>query len=224
MKKLNIFCIAAAMICLTLPSTAGTPEGKIAFNPEPSDNRPFGISVGLVTKQMSDGSTKIPWMMLDQIATGRMNKKSSPSFQIGFSWSPEFRYGIGLQTGIFYELSADSYKRYYIKIDEHTLSIPLRVQWRYEIIRDLSLFIYTGPSFDIGLVYNIKERGRKIDAYKHIDSDFSRFHMMWGVGAGVRWKFLQLNIGGDWGLTPLYKSESGAHLNKPFHITLSYRF
>ena len=85
MKKLNIFCIAAAMICLTLPGTAGTPEGKIAFNPEPSGNRPFGISVGLVTKQISDGSTKIPWMMLDQIATGKMDKKSSPSFQIGFS-------------------------------------------------------------------------------------------------------------------------------------------
>ena len=85
MKKLNIFCIAGAMTCLTLPCTAGTPEGKIAFNPEPSDNRPFGISVGLVTKQISDGSTKTPWMMLDQIATGKMDKKSSPSFQIGFS-------------------------------------------------------------------------------------------------------------------------------------------
>ena len=28
MKKLSILCIAAAMACLTLPVTAGTPEGK----------------------------------------------------------------------------------------------------------------------------------------------------------------------------------------------------
>ena len=240
MKKLNIFCIAAAMTCLTLPCTAGTPEGKIAFNPEPSDNRPFGISVGLVTKQISDGSTKTPWMMLDQIATGKMDKKSSPSFQIGFSWSPEFRYGIGLQTGIFYELSVDSYSisetimgesiSSKLKLDEHTLSIPVRVQYRYEIIPDLSVFIYTGPSFDISLAYNATaemsamgiSESEKDNLYS--DSDNNQFHLMWGAGAGVRWKFLQLNIGGDWGLTPLYKSESSAHLNKPFHITLSYRF
>lgn len=167
-------------------------------------------------------------------------QKSSPSFQIGFSWSPEFRYGIGLQTGIFYELSVDSYSisetimgesiSSKLKLDEHTLSIPVRVQYRYEIIPDLSVFIYTGPSFDISLAYNataemsamgISER-EKENLYN--DSDNNQFHLMWGAGAGVRWKFLQLNIGGDWGLTPLYKSESSAHLNKPFHITLSYRF
>ena len=222
MRKSIIAAVTAAALTAAL-CPAISAQG-IQFNPEPiTGNRALGISVGVVTKQLAQGDIKMPWMYLDYLS-GDSKAKQSAALQIGLTWSPEFRYGIGLQTGIFYELSADSYKRYYIKIDEHTLSIPLRVQWRYEIIRDLSLFIYTGPSFDIGLVYNIKERGRKIDAYKHIDSDFSRFHMMWGVGAGVRWKFLQLNIGGDWGLTPLYKGESGAHLNKPFHITLSYRF
>ena len=117
-----------------------------------------------------------------------------------------------------------------LKLDEHTLSIPVRVQYRYEIIPDLSVFIYTGPSFDISLAYNATaemsamgiSESEKDNLYN--DSDNNQFHLMWGVGAGVRWKFLQLNIGGDWGLTPLYKSESGTHLNKPFHITLSYRF
>ena len=68
---------------------------------------------------------------MEQLAEGELgNKKSSPSFQIGFSWSPEFRYGIGIQTGVYYELSVDNLSNFggYIstscKLDEHTLSIP----------------------------------------------------------------------------------------------------
>lgn len=245
MKKTIVLCLAA-IAATALPIQAGTPKGNISFNPEPGDNRPFGISVGLVTKQITFGEETYPWMLLDQLATGELTKKSSPSFRVGLSWSPEFRYGIGLQTGIYYELSTDSYNYYdnsiietseKISIDEHNLSIPLRVQWRYEIIRDLSIFIYTGPSFDFSVAYNAKvsismpdrniNKTEKVSVYND-DSDLNRFNMLWGVGAGVRWKFLQLNIGGDWGLTSIFKSAAGddvvAHLNKPFHISISYLF
>lgn len=245
MKKTIILCLAA-IAATVLPMQAGTPKGNISFNPEPGDNRPFGISVGLVTKQITFDEETYPWMILNQLATGELTKKSSPSFRVGLSWSPEFRYGIGLQTGIYYELSTDSYSyndnsitetSEKISIDEHNLSIPLRIQWRYEIIRDLSIFIYTGPSFDFSVAYNAKvsismpdmniNETEKVNVYND-DSDLNRFNMLWGVGAGVRWKFLQLNIGGDWGLTSIFKSTAGddivAHLNKPFHISISYLF
>ena len=240
MKKFIFKATAAIAAIAAMSGTSYAQSGKLQFNPEPSDNRPFGISVGLVTKQLSDGQNKMPWMFMEQLAEGELgNKKSSPSFQIGFSWSPEFRYGIGIQTGVYYELSVDNLSvseniggydlSTSCKLDEHTLSIPLRVQWRYEIINDLSIFLYTGPSFDIGLAYNVNMSANipsvgsqdniKVDAYK--ESDLNRFNMTWGVGAGIRWKFLQLNLGSDWGLTSIME---GTKLNKPFHVTLSYRF
>lgn len=245
MKKI-ITMASTLLMAASISLSASTPgNGKLSFNPQPSDNRPFGISVGLVMKQMNLNGEHYPWMIIDQLSDKNRDKKSSPSLQIGFSWSPEFKYGIGLQTGIFYELSADSYKTSEsilgieasskIGLTEHNLSVPLRVQYRYEIIPDLSVFIYTGPSFDFSMAYNASMQlnssdadmnySEKINMYE--ESDMNRFNLMWGVGAGVRWKFLQLKVGGDWGLTSLVKDEIdnvNTTLNKPFHVSLSFQF
>ncbi len=245
--KLNIFMrkfisfAAILMMIAALPLTAASPEnGKLTFNPEPSDNRPFGISVGMSLNQVNTHGYKSSWMMTTLFDE---EKKVSPAFQIGFTWSPEFRYGIGIQTGIYYELSTDSYsengtimdEKYSssINLNEHNLSIPVRAQWRYEIIQDLSVFLYTGPSFDISLAYNISisnkipafdiDESAKMSLYD--ESDINRFNLMWGVGGGIRWKFLQFKVGGDWGLTSLYHDEvEKTTLNRPFYFSLSYQF
>lgn len=247
MKRIILTTAAVfALFVSAAPLFAGQPaNGKLSFNPEPGDNRPFGISVGLVMKQMNINGDHFPWMMLDQISEESRGKQSSPSFQIGFTWSPEFRYGIGLQTGLYYELSADSYKiteevlgiksDSKISMNEHNLSLPVRVQYRYEIIPDLSVFIYTGPSFDFSLAYNAGisievpemdlSQSEKFNVYE--ETDMNRFNLMWGVGAGVRWKFLQLKLGGDWGLTSLIKDDIDnikTTLNKPFYVSLSFQF
>lgn len=240
MRKFISFA-AILMMIAALPLTAASPEnGKLTFNPEPSDNRPFGISVGMSLKQVNTHGYKSSWMMTTLFDE---EKKVSPAFQIGFTWSPEFRYGIGIQTGIYYELSTDSYsengtimdEKYSssINLNEHNLSIPVRAQWRYEIIQDLSVFLYTGPSFDISLAYNISisnkipafdiDESAKMSLYD--ESDINRFNLMWGVGGGIRWKFLQFKVGGDWGLTSLYHDEvEKAKLNRPFYFSLSYQF
>lgn len=86
------------------------------------------------------------------------DKKTSATLRVGFQWAPEFRYGIGIQTGIYYEMSTTSRTIYELSLSasEHTLSLPLRLQYRYEIIPDLSVFVYTGPSFDVSLAYKVK--------------------------------------------------------------------
>lgn len=198
-------------------------QGSITFNPEPlTANRPFGVSVGYVSKQMSYDGEKAAWVNVSD-----KEKSTSSAFQVGFSYSPEFRYGIGLQTGLYYELSASSYSEEGVKVsaDEHTLSIPLRVQYRYEIIPDFSVFLYTGPSFDISVAYNMTASydGEKESMNMYEDSEINRFNMLWGVGAGFRWKGLQLRLGGDWGLTSLSK-DYDIFLSKPFNISISYLF
>ena len=199
-------------------------QSNIKFNIEPlTANRPFGVSVGYVSKQMSYDGEKIAWINVKD-----KDVKTSSAFQVGVTYSPEFRYGIGLQTGVYYELSAssDSEEGYKISATEHNLSIPLRVQYRYEIIPDFSIFLYTGPSFDVSLAYNITAsyEGEK-ESYNIYDEGdgYNRFNLLWGVGAGFRWKGLQLRLGGDWGLTSLVE-DYDLHLNKPFNISISYMF
>lgn len=122
---------------------------------------------------------------------------------------------------------------------EHALAIPIRFQYRIEVAKDFSLFLYTGPSFDFGLAFNIREeeipypgsllepRVTKYNVYK--ESELHRVNVMWGVGGGLRWKGLQLRAGGDWGLINMIGprpeiSDAKIFLHKPFHIALSYQF
>lgn len=208
----------------TSPARRNAGQGKLRFNPEPSDNRPFGISIGYTSKQLTDGEDKEPWVYLGD----NVNKKSSAALRVGLYWAPEFRYGLGIQTGLYYEMSYSKEDSEGIKSSwsEHNLSIPLRIQYRYEIISDLSVFIYTGPSFDISLANTMKASayGYSVKFNLIEESGQNRFNMLWGVGAGVRWRGLQLMLGGDWGLTKIYKDYDGIKLNKPFSISLSYQF
>lgn len=154
---------------------------KIKFNPKPiNPNKAFGISIGYVNKQIQT--------------------YSAPTIQTGFHWSPEFKNGIGLYTGLFYEYCPEDLG------SGHTLSIPLRIQYRYDIIKDLSIIAYIGPSFDL------------------IFGGFF-FNPLFGGGVGVRWKSLQLSLGGDCGLINLLPGESEEYyLHKPINISISYLF
>lgn len=236
MRKTIISAVAAAALTAVL-CPALSAQSTIQFNPEPlTGNRALGISVGVVTKQLTQGDIKMPWMYLDYL-TGDSKAKQSVALQVGLTWSPEFRYGIGLQTGLFYEMSYQSKTMgtegisVSGSLSDHNLSIPLRVQWRYEIVPDWSVFVYTGPSFDIGVGGKFKQSaeamGESVATEESIydpEYGFKRFNMLWGVGAGVRWKFLQLRIGGDWGLLNINRLDEKVTLSKPLHVTLSYLF
>ena len=205
---------------VTVSSGSGDRTGKLKFNPTPQGRkRPFGISIGYTSKQYS--SLILPKFKQDLTE----NNGTTSALMLGLYWAPEFKYGIGIQTGLYYEMAADSYTSYDEYYNEakshislHTLSVPLRFQYRYEFIRDLSVFLYTGPSFDIHLAY--LNDGENIF---NGDSSWNRFQVLWGVGAGVRWKGIQLMMGGDWGLMPIAKDWPWK-LNKPFFISLSYLF
>ena len=212
-------------------------SGGLKFNPQPQGKkRTFGISIGYTSKQMVEGSEKMAWVNAEYMMTGK-EKESSPALKVGLYWAPEFKYGIGIQTGLYYEMSSSKFTDngeygdgISLKCSEHTLSIPLRIQYRYEIIKDLSVFLYTGPSFDISMAYTATLGGdgysEKINMYdKENGYGYKRFNMLWGVGGGVRWKGLQLMLGGDWGLTNIYKDDPWkTKLNKPFSISLTYLF
>ena len=237
-------------------SNPPAPKKKVNLPSPKSKQRPVGIAIGYTQKSLlrkykiieDDGTVReekekaglTNAMLRTFFLPDIPEKKYSNTVFIGLTWAPEFGYGFGLQTGLYYELTMEKAKDrevYTYFANEHALAIPLRFQYRIEVAKDFSLFLYTGPSFDFGLAFNIREEEipypgsliePEVEKYNIYElSNLQRFNVMWGVGGGLRYKGLQLRAGGDWGLIDImkgYDSNDRYYLHKPFHITLSYQF
>ena len=254
MKK--ILLLITTLVVSMMVFAEGEGEKKFKFNPEPSDIRPIGLTVGYVQKSFKYGSNikEHAWSSVPVYYSGDNDVKRQGTLQVGLNINPEFRYGIGLQTGLFYELTPsvsnfdpEINPDLKISLIDHELSIPLRISYRYEIVKNFSVFLFTGPSFDIGLAGTYKKMNEngdwtKRDLYSGAYSDsygnsekgekgekeIKRFHLMWGVGGGLQFKGLRLTLQGDWGLNNInavtQKASDAVKLSKPFAINLSYMF
>ncbi len=258
-------------------------EPKIKFTPTPVGKKHIvGLTVGYISKQSmalvdgkreGDGGTWLAYADPEEgdyfIPEGE--KEYTEALAVGLTITPEFKYGIGIQTGVYYEYSTTSQKSYETKGDynqsvetkqrlsDHVLAIPLRLQYRYEIIPDLSVFFYTGPKFEIGLSskYRYTKGGyttegvvdwepgenlgdrpdvtygdkyiegetKEVERYKS-EYGLRRYRFMWGVGAGVQWKYLQFRLGGDWGLSNVARNtDYGKYtIVEPINLCLTYLF
>lgn len=220
----------------------------LEWNPQPtSQQHLIGVSVGWVDKTMkgqmpNDLSLNegVIWKEFNQSLTGLRWSNGKPqdkvgnTLQVGFTITPEFTYGIGIQTGLYYEWTMNTYnhnigsERYEERKNNHEISIPLRLQWRYELVGGLSLFAFTGPSFDFGLLYS--ERTNEYhdgklysktfhNAYTGASSvkypnnkeqnssdkdrnakDYKAFHPYWGFGLGLQWEYIRVQLTSDWGI------------------------
>ena len=141
------------------------------------ENRWIGASIGYTTKQICyifnvpgefvatgeeiDGRERIGltnMVLLSEINNfsededskfSRSPKKLSNGLSIGLFLAPEIAYGIGIQTGIYYDLMMENAESedYEISVKDHSLSIPLRLQYRYELFEDFSLSIQNQSDF-----------------------------------------------------------------------------
>ena len=212
---------------------------KLQFNPQPSDKYWCGLTVGYMSKNMQ--SSYMRSKAQGSFIMGEENAVT-PAMRVGLTMNPTFKYGIGLRTGIFME-----YGREVLKDEAETprgditdlvghditLSVPLQLSYRYEIIPKLSVMLYTGPIFDFGAFCTVTYNGdtyekENIYAYDFYtgNSGYSGFNCLWGIGAGVQWDRLRLDIGGDFGMVNKYPSGEGITLNwnKPVYVTLTCFF
>lgn len=183
------------------------------------ERRPLGIAVGYTARQLRISDGVFPWCGI-----GGSARSSSPAWTAGLYWTPEFKYGLGIQTGIYADFTSGSYED--ISVFDCNVSVPIRVQYRYAIMNSLSVFVFTGPGFDMGLAYNVSVAGHPEDNFSLYDvADISRFNLTWGFGAGLRWNGLQIMFTSDWGLLNVLEGSKGsARLNKPFGVNIAYNF
>jgi hypothetical protein len=106
--------------------------------------------------------------------------------KFGLRFDPLFKYGFGLNTGIFFEaysndfsstISGDS------KLGQYSINIPLHLEYRLNFSRGFTMFAYGGPSFN--------SVGNSTSIENSLPATFE-------YGTGLRIHRIQFNLGKSW--------------------------
>lgn len=121
----------------------------------------------------------------------------------------------------------------------HFLDIPLQITYSYPLTKNLRLFAFAGPTFDIGLFQNTKiindQKYNSENPYYVAPGSFNlynsssgsymlnRINLQIGVGGGVQWKKYLLKAGYDFGLNNLDSSGANTLHQKGWYVTFGYQ-
>lgn len=169
------------------------------FN-EAKDKYCVGLSAGYVQKQWvydwGDTKEKMDVFGEDQYTNG---------VQFGLRIDPQFGYGFGINTGLYYEYYFDKSENlteegidYHYTSEEHSLYMPVHLKYSLNFSKWFQLAFYGG----IGLDYGIKGRiylrsdGETFDSQNLYDKelDMKHFNASLEYGAALRINRFQLNF------------------------------
>ncbi|MDR2929015.1 MAG: SUMF1/EgtB/PvdO family nonheme iron enzyme [Cytophagaceae bacterium] len=218
------------------------------FNsPKHKERALVGISMGYVGKQwkyIKNGGTQKYGIWDEHSSLG--------GFQFGARFEPLFKYGFGINTGLFFEIygsntdlrtaADDETFQYYGTFAEFSMNIPLHIEYRFHIAPHFSLFFYGGASFDLGIAATMDEYTE--DEYNKTGEDevrepyftdnklygdtayefyLKRFTPYLDAGAGIRVYGAQINVQISKGLEDISPwSDLIIRQNKNIAITLSW--
>ena len=207
------------------------------FNCPKGYTRPFGVSVGYVSKRWeniwSDGSKEHSSVFDDT--------KLINGVQAGVRWEPQLKYGFGFDTGLYYEYyqdmmdDGDGYGPYFVRMSEHCLHFPAHVEYRLNFTEDFQVFFYGGVALDFVLYgkFDYFDEGYD-EPFGTLDEeiyagevlpDVKRFNASWSFGGGVRFMAFQFNAGTRMGFYNMSSSpDYKVYQNNPFLISLSFMF
>lgn len=200
------------------------------FN-EAKDNYHVGLSAGYVQKQWGydfDGSKE----KVNVFGDG----KYTNGIQVGIRIDPQFGYGFGINTGLYYEYyfdkSNDMYEEeinYYYKSEEHSLYLPIHLKYSLNFSKWFQIALYGGLGLDCGVSGNIylRSEGETLDTQSLYDDelDIKRFNASLEYGAAIRVSRFQLNFTMSKGFVNMSGSdEYKVKQNKLMNISLSVCF
>ena len=199
--------------------------------------RLFGLTIGYSQPSFYEKEA-----LLSANTTTKYETNHFHSFLAGLTINPEFGSGLGILTGVQYNLVPTAQRvgkpQDYIKksIIMHDIMVPLRIQYRYEFTPAFSLFAYTGPSLGVGLSFEkttqtYKEEKLVETLKENLYNDsaekiYSRFHTFWGIGFGIILnQHFRIEYFADWGLNNITPySHRATRFNKIANVALSYMF
>ena len=128
------------------------------------------------------------------------------------------RWGtLGIEPGLRYTFGAEAEQEEVLGIKtrasltEHYLDIPVHVKYGYEVLPSkLSVHAFAGPVFSVGLASTIKASvdNTTVKTNNYEDSDYGRFDLKIGLGAGVTIaERFNIKVGYNFGLLNRYTGE-----------------
>lgn len=150
-------------------------------------------------------------------STQKFNKTASTAngFYAGFGYTAEILPFLSLNPGIYYEfltakdgLSFGSLASVSGKTTEHYVNVPLQLSLSLPLAPTFKMFLYGGPTANIGIASTTKVTGRvlgfegeesKVNNYEK--GEYNRFDIMLGGGIGAEVaKRVRLTVGYDFGM------------------------
>ncbi len=170
---------------------------------------------------------------VNSTATTKINSNSTSTsangFYVGVNYKAELAPGLSFNPGIYYEFlsSSEGINRGIAKSDatvkEHYVNVPFHVSYAMNFTPDFKLFVYAGPTANVGIASNTKYTvstivgggSETINNYDD-DYDYARFDVMLGGGIGAElMNMFRVNVGYDWGLVNRYSSDNvSLHRNR----------
>lgn len=201
MKKLFIL----AMTLLVAGSAGAQLTGSIGYISTTTNNKfEQNIVVGTLT---SSGSTTMSGLSVgidDNInITGDLN--IAPGFEFKFASTKE-----------------DDIKKTKVGVD-----IPVDINYGIALGSDLKLFVFAGPTFDLGLVNNAKDdNDNEVNYYdENTTVNYSRFDVLLGGGAWITFQDqFRLKVGYKAGLLDTCKPESITSKSNMFFVSVGFLF
>lgn len=222
-------------------STYGGTSSRPSYNYSYKYHEPhkwIGFSIGYVQKQWTskvDGKRERYGMWEDS--------KFISGVQAGIRIEPVASFGLGLNTGLFYEYYYTQSKDMYYSdasgsyrgvIQEHALYLPVHLEYRLRITDDFHAFIYGGAGLDYGISAGVEMKDTNDDyvvyengsLYESDDvENWKRFNASLEYGLGLSYKNVQLNVTRSHGLINMAKdSDNSVKQDKPLMVSLSVMF
>lgn len=190
-----------------------------------------GLTAGYVQKQWiyDWGDTKEKFDVFGE-------DKYTNGIQVGIRIDPQFGYGFGINTGLYYEYyfdkSEDMYEDgidYYYRSEEHSLYLPVHLKYSLNFSKWFQLALYGGIGLDCGVSGKIYLRSddETLDTQNLYDDelDMKRFNASLEYGAAIRVNKIQLNFTMSKGFVNMSGSEEyKVKQNKMINIALSVYF
>lgn len=219
-------------------SVAAPSRKKGGFN-SPKTNASWGISAGYVSKQWEKSLATG-----EQTKMGLYNDSWLHGIQLGIRFNPLFKYGFGLDMGLFYEYYHNRSSqiteivnggelKYFKTFSEHALRLPIHLEYRLNFSKEFQIFFYGGAAAEYILSGSMSYTEQGYQEPYIVDKEIygttipsaKRYNVSASFGGGFRFGILQFNVGTEMGLIDVSPSPDYViKQHKPLHIMLSVMF
>lgn len=234
MRKQNIILLAGLFLCSTYSFSQEMKEDFTVFD----DNI-------VEEEKKSDTYTFSTTYRIEAGYTQYWQNSKSTSYadtylhgaKIGATVDFNLPYHLSIQTGLLYQITYGRNQQHWGGLDseyeakeylEHNLLkqsivIPVYATYTQKLWKELALYFYTGPQFNIGISQKDKIADKVSDKTrlwldenniptktydKYSSKELRIFNLQWSLGGGIQWANYRLYSGYNFGLNNLVKSNN----------------